>query len=203
MTIAPEEMHAKRSLIVDDATAVLVVDMQNELMHPDGKYFKAFPMDAVPINDAVRRLADWAHEKTLRVIWLRLAFRPGHYDSVSNSMSRERGTLVDGEWGAEILEGLGKLDSDIVVTKRRPSGFFDTDLNIVLRGLGIKRLLVSGGSTHWAVESTVRDGHSHDYEMFVVREAVGTPFPEFHESSLRTMATVFATIIGLDDVLAS
>ena len=181
-------------------TAVLLVDIQNEVFHPDGVLAGDFPATAAPMLAAVRRLVDWAHEREHPVIWLRLAFRPGHFDAVRDSMSRRRGTFVDGSWGAEILDGLGRADDDIVVTKKRPSGFFDTDLAIVLRGLEVTRVVVGGGSTNWAVESTVRDGHSHDLEMVVVREAVITPFEDLHESSLRSMATVFATVVSIDEV---
>jgi nicotinamidase-related amidase len=183
-------------------TALLLVDIQNEVFHPDGVLAGDFPSRAAPMLDAVRRLVDWAHHGGLPVIWLRLAFRPGHFDAVRDSMSRTRGTFVDGTWGAEVLDGLGRSESDIVVTKKRPSGFFDTDLAIVLRGLGIERLVVGGASTNWAVESTVRDGHSHDLEMIVVRDAVTTPFEDLHEPSLRSMATVFAKVVSLDELLA-
>jgi nicotinamidase-related amidase len=183
-------------------TAVLLVDMQNEVLHPDGALAADFPGRAGPLLDAVGRLVAWAHEREVPVIWLRLAFRPGHYDAVRDSMSRRRGTLVDGSWGAQLLDGLGRADDDIVITKKRPSGFFDTDLRVVLRGLGIERLIVGGVSTNWAVESTVRDGHSHDVEMVVVREAVGTPYDDLHDASLRSMASVFAKVVALEDVLA-
>lgn len=182
-------------------TAVLLVDMQNEVLHTDGGLAADFPGRAGPLLDAVRRLVGWAHERDVPIIWLRLAFRPGHFDAVRDSMSRRRGTLVDGSWGAQLLDGLGRDEHDIVITKKRPSGFFDTDLRVVLRGLGVQRLIVGGVSTNWAVESTVRDGHSNDLEMIVVREAVGTPFEDLHEASLRSMATVFAQVVDLADVV--
>lgn len=184
-------------------TALLLVDIQNEVFHPDGVLAGDFPAQAAPMLDAVRRLVDWGHRTGLPVVWLRLAFRVGHFDAVRDSMSRKRGTFVDGTFGAELLDGLGRLETDIVVTKKRPSGFFDTDLAIVLRGLGVHKIIVAGASTNWAVESTVRDGHSHDYEMVVVREAVATPFTELHEASLRSMGSVFARVAGLDEVLGS
>jgi nicotinamidase-related amidase len=181
---------------------LLLVDIQNEVFHPEGVLAGDFPARAEPMLAAVRRLVDWAHAQALPVIWLRLAFRAGHFDAVRDSMSRTRGTFLDGTWGAELLDGLGREGTDIVVTKKRPSGFFQTDLTIVLRGLGIERVIVGGGSTNWAVESTVRDGHSHDLEMVVVRDAVATPFDDLHEPSLRSMGTVFARVATLDEVLA-
>ncbi len=182
-------------------TALLLVDLQNDVLHPEGALSGDFPARAGPMLDAVRELVAWAHERGVPVIWLRLAFRPGHFDAVRDSMSRRAGALVDGGWGAEILDGLGREPGDVVVTKKRPSGFFQTDLAIVLRGIGVRRLVVGGVSTNWAVESTVRDGHSHDFEMVVVREAVATPFEDLHEASLRSMGSVFATVVGKDEVL--
>jgi nicotinamidase-related amidase len=184
-------------------TALLIVDVQNELFHPDGALAGDFPPKAAAMLEALRRLVDWAHRADHPVIWLRLAFRPGHFDAVRDSMSRRRGTLVDGTWGAELLDGLGRLERDIVVTKKRPSGFFDTDLAIVLRGLNVGRLIIAGGSTNWAVESTVRDAHSHDYEVIVVRQAVITPFEDLHEPSLRSMGSVFAQVADVDAVVAA
>ncbi|MEX2375212.1 MAG: cysteine hydrolase [Dehalococcoidia bacterium] len=183
-------------------TALLLVDLQNEVLHPEGALAGDYPSRAGSMVEAVRHLVTWAHESGKPVIWLRLAFRQGHFDAVRDSMSRQRGTFLDDEWGAELLEGLGRSANDIVVTKRRPSGFFDTELAIILRGLGVGRLVVGGVSTNWAVESTVRDGHSHDYEMVVVREAVGTPFTDLHEPSLRSMDSVFADVVDLQSLLA-
>ena len=183
-----------------EGTAVLVIDMQNETLHPEGALAGDFPTRATRLRSAVSDLVSWAREAGLPIVWARLAFRQGHFDAVRDSMSRTHGTFVDGSWGAQILDGLGRRDDDIVITKRRPSAFFDTDLSIVLRGLGIRRLIVAGISTHWAVESTVRDGHSHDLEMVVVREAVASPFPEFHEPSLRAMGSVFATVVPIGDI---
>ena len=183
-------------------TAVLLIDLQNEVLHPEGGLAGDFPATAGPMLDAIRQLVAWARTGGVPVIWARLAFRPGHVDAVRDSMSRTKGTLVDGSWGAELFDGLGRLDEDVVITKKRPSAFFDTDLRVVLRGLGIERLVVGGVSTNWAVESTVRDGHSHDLEMVVIRDAVGTPFADLHEASLRSMATVFAQVLPLSEFVA-
>jgi nicotinamidase-related amidase len=182
-------------------TAVLLIDLQNEVLHPDGGLAGDFPAMAEPMLDTIRQLVAWARTADVPVIWARLAFRPGHVDAVRDSMSRTKGTLVDGTWGAELFEGLGRIAEDVVITKKRPSVFFDTDLRVVLRGMGIERLVVGGVSTNWAVESTVRDGHSHDLRMVVIRDAVGTPFADLHEPSLRSMGTVFAQVLTLSEFL--
>jgi nicotinamidase-related amidase len=185
-----------------DRTAVLVIDLQNEIGHPDGKLAKWRPVDADRMLESVRRLVTWAHNGDVPVIWARLAFRPGHYDAVRDSMSRRLGSLVDGTWGADLLDGLGRRDDDIVITKKRPSAFFSTDLTVVLRGLEIQRLIVCGASTNWAVESTVRDAHSHDYRVVVASDATGSALADLHESSLKSMAAVFADVRTVDEIVA-
>jgi nicotinamidase-related amidase len=59
-------------------TCLLVVDIQNEVFHRDGALAGDFPEQSAAMLDAVRRLVGWAHEHSHHVIWLRLAFRPGH-----------------------------------------------------------------------------------------------------------------------------
>lgn len=182
-------------------SALLLLDLQNEYLEPEGKFAGDFPTAAQPMLAATRRLVAWARERQMPVIWVRVAYRqPGSLDAGPRAMARANGALAEGTWGAEIAAGLGRLDGDPVITKKRGSAFFGTDLNLVLRGLGVERLIVGGISTNWAVESTVRDGHSHDYEIVVVREATATPFEGLQEASLRSMATVFAEVKSLAEV---
>ena len=186
-------------------TAVLLIDLQNEVLHPNGTLRGDLPHVADALTGAVRRLVAWAREQELPVIWVKNAFRPGLIDaarSVRQGTAVTAGRFVDGTWGAEILDGLGRSPDDVVITKKRSSAFFGTDLELVLRGLGVERLVVGGTSTNWAIESTVRDGDSRDYTMIVVREATGARVAELHEPSLRSMASRYAQVKSLADVLA-
>ena len=184
-------------------TALLLIDIQNEVMHPDGQLRGDLPAAADRLVDATRQLVAWARDRSYPVIWVRMAFRPGMVDAgrgVRMNTSVTAGRLVDGSWGAEILDGLGRRPDDVVVTKKRSSAFFNTDLDFILNGLGVRRLVVGGTSTNWAIESTVRDGDSRDLEMIVVREATASRIAELHEPSLRSMASRYARILSLDEV---
>jgi nicotinamidase-related amidase len=184
-------------------TALLLIDIQNEVMHPDGQLRGDLPAAADRLVDATRQLVAWARDRSYPVIWVRMAFRPGMVDAgrgVRMNTSVTAGRLVDGSWGAEILDGLDRRPDDVVVTKKRSSAFFNTDLDFILNGLGVRRLVVGGTSTNWAIESTVRDGDSRDLEMIVVREATASRIAELHEPSLRSMASRYARILSLDEV---
>jgi ureidoacrylate peracid hydrolase len=185
--------------------ALLLIDLQNEVLHPDGRMRGDLPAVADGLLDAVRKLVTWARERKHPVIWVRMAFRPGFVDAgrgVRSNTSATAGRMLDGTWGAEIVDGIGRRDEDIVVTKKRSSAFFNTDLDFILNGLGTKRLVVGGTSTNWAIESTVRDGDSRDHEMIVVRDATAARIADLHEPSLRSMASRYARIMTLPEVLA-
>lgn len=186
-------------------TALLLIDVQKEVLDAKGTLCGDLPNVADALLNAVRDLVSWAREYRVPVVWIRMAFRPGYVDasrSVRASINEMGGRLVDGTWGAELVDGLGRLDDDIVITKKRPSAFFGTDLNFVLRGLDVERLIVAGTSTNWAVESTIRDAESLDYLVVVPREATGARMGHLHESALRSIASRYGDVKALKDVLA-
>jgi ureidoacrylate peracid hydrolase len=188
------------------STALLLIDLQNEVLHADGQMRGDLPAVADGLLEAVRKLVAWARERKHPVVWVRMAFRPGFVDAsrgVRTGTSATAGRMIDGSWGAEIIGGIGRRDEDVVVTKKRSSAFFNTDLDFVLNGLGATRLIVGGTSTNWAIESTVRDGDSRDHEMIVVREATAARIADLHEPSLRSMASRYAKIVTLAEILAT
>ena len=184
--------------------ALLVIDVQKEVLDPKGTLCGDLPKVADELLAAVRTLVDWAHGQDIPVIWIRMAFRPGYVDaplSVRETAADMAGRLVDGSWGADIVDGVGRRDDDIVITKKRPSAFFGSDLDWVLRGLGVERLIIAGTSTNWAVESTVRDADSLDYRVVIAREATGARMGDMHEPSLQSMGTRFAEVVPVAEIV--
>lgn len=184
-------------------TAVLLIDLQKEVLDEKGTLRGDLPKVASTLLAAVGELLRWARERQLPVIWIRMAFRPGYVDaprSIRATASEMAGRLVDGSWGAELVDGMDRRDGDIIITKKRPSAFFGTDLDFVLRGLGVDRLIVAGTSTNWAVESTIRDADSLDYKIVVAQEATGARMGEHHEPALRSIGSRFAEVKTVKDI---
>ncbi len=82
---------------------------------------------------------------------------------------------------------LGILPDDPIVPKRRYSGFFGTDLEIVLKGLKAQTLILVGGMTDVCVHYTFADAHQHDYYVRVVSDCVGGTSLPAHQASLNAM----------------
>jgi nicotinamidase-related amidase len=183
--------------------ALLLVDLENDIVKG-----RLAPADAErtfgPVLANCRRLLDAARAGGVQAIFTRVAFRPGYADANPHSPARKLGDLllVD-TWGTEIVEELRPLPGETLITKKRSSAFFGSELEIVLRGLGVRSLILTGGATNRAVESTARDAHAYDYEVLVVADACAATKPELHEASLRSMADFFGSVYTTDEVLAA
>ena len=95
--------------------------------------------------------------------------------------------LLEGDAGTEIDPALGVRSDDYVIRKRRYSCFFGTELEILLKGLGAKTLILIGGHTDVCVHYTFVDAHQHDYFCRVVEDCVAGSSLAAHEAALNAM----------------
>lgn len=194
-------------------TAVLVIDMQNEFGSKGGMFDRA-GIDITPIQLAVAptaRVLASARANGIPVIYLKMQHRADKLDmgransphrrkhapfSVGETMiapdGAENRVLIEGRWGTEIIAELKPEPGDVVVGKHRYSGFFETELDSVLRGLDITTLVVTGCTTSVCVESTIRDAMYRDYECVLLEDCTGEPIGSHnsrgnHEASLLTI----------------
>jgi ureidoacrylate peracid hydrolase len=178
--------------------ALLVVDMQNGFLHPDGSTAQALePLPRGPeVIAACASLVAATRERGVPVMFTRHRWR----DLTVDAPERIRRLyppgiqpLIQGTWDAEILDELTPVNGDIVIDKSRFDAFLNTDLDLLLRSLGTKRLLVCGVLTHICVETTVRSASQRDYDAYVAADATSAPEP-LHSASLTCMERVFAHV---------
>ena len=86
----------------------------------------------------------------------------------------------DADTGGRIHSSAAPKPGDIIVTKKRVSAFTGSDLEVVLRSLGIHHLLLSGISTSGVVLSTVREAADKDYAITVLSDCCGDLDEEVH-----------------------
>ena len=90
--------------------------------------------------------------------------------------------LVRGEKGHDIIDELAPLPCEPVIDKPGKGAFFATDLDLMLKNLGIKSLIVTGVTTEVCVQTTVREANDRGYECLVLADCVGSYFPSFSAS---------------------
>jgi ureidoacrylate peracid hydrolase len=176
---------------------LLIIDMQNELLHPEGKlYHGGFPSEFASLVQNVQGLLGAARAKSVPAIFVYTAYHPSFVDASPQSPSRKSGSLIEGTWGAKILDEIAPQKGDVVIRKRRPSAFFETSLDSTLRSLGARSIYMCGVATNRSVESTARDAFNRDYETCIVSDGTAARSGAAHEASLESLGGFFGKVLG-------
>ncbi len=201
-----------------DKSALIVVDMQNDFVHPDGGFAHRarenpeakidFPFIAGTVPQVAQLIA--AFRKAGRpVVYIAHVLKPDYSDAqfpywraTRGSLSDNRTFITEGSWGAQIIDDLKPQDGEHVVIKKGFGGFSNTPLDTILRNLGVNTCVVSGVTTCVCVSTTVRGGVEHNYRMILVSDAVAEVHRDTHEAELKTMQRVFAEVKSTAEVVA-
>jgi nicotinamidase-related amidase len=190
-------------LVDPGSTALIVIDMQNDLCHPDGAFAAAgADVSAYPAAvSAISTLVQAARSAGVRIVWIRVTqVQPELFQSPAQlrfelRMKRTYGRVespefdfcVPGSWGHEFLDGLGYREGDAVVDKHRSSAFAGTDLDMLLRSNGIESVVVTGCTTEGCVDSTIRDAVSRDYYVTIASDAVASDDQSLHVAAMHVL----------------
>jgi len=182
--------------------ALLIVDMQNDFVDPDS------PSTCAPMAQermpAIRQLLDSARGAGIPVFFSQGLVKPDLSDvGLWKGRAHRTGLCqIEGSRGAEIVPELAPLEGEVVVPKRRPSAFFETDLAEQLRSRNVDTLLLAGASMSGCVRATATDAFSRDYLTSVVRECVIDRTDEVHEQNLFDIDAKYVDAISLDEAQA-
>jgi len=181
-------------------TAVLVVDMQNDNLHPDGAFASTGAAEHAASQKVVRNVRavlDAARAAGTAVFHNRIVAYPGRDVGGTNApIFRMIGpeSLKVGTWGAAIVDGLDPREDELVLDRVRMSAFAGTSLDVMLRNLGVIDVVVVGVWTNMAVEHTVRDAADLGYRVTVVSDATSTINDDWQRAALGYALTNIATI---------
>lgn len=211
------------------SSALLVIDMQNDF-GAEGGMFHCAGIDIRIIQNVVPPTAAVlaaARRHGIPVVYLKMGFKPDLFDAgptdspnyarhwimgVGSDVVAPDGrisrVLIRDTWNTDILAALAPEPQDIVLYKHRFSGFFETELDSVLRHGHIKHLIVTGCTTSICVEATIRDAMYRDYSCVLLEdccaEPMGSSFERSnHEASLLTIRTLLGWTASSHAFLAS
>jgi ureidoacrylate peracid hydrolase len=185
-------------------TAVVVIDMQNAYASPGG-YLDLAGFDVSGAERVIGRCAkvlDTARRAAMPVIFFQNGWddqyveaggpgSPNWHKSNALKTMRERPELsgkllARGGWDYELVEALTPQPGDIRLHKTRYSGFFNSQLDSVLRARGIRHIVFIGIATNVCVESTLRDAFFLEYFGVMLEDATLQAGPDYLQQ-----ATVF------------
>ncbi len=184
--------------IEPEHTALLFIDVQNFGAarnggeYPDipeaefedrlGYYFERLEKVAVPNMRRLQRACRGAGIEVMHTVIESLT-RDGRDRSLDYKITGFN--VPKGSWDAQVIDALAPLDDEIVIPKTSSSVFVSTNIDYVLRNLGVRYLILCGVLTDQCVESAVRDACDLGYLVTLVPDACATHSQERHDNTLR------------------
>jgi ureidoacrylate peracid hydrolase len=199
-------------------TAVIVIDMQNAYASPGG-YLDLAGFDisgSRKVIDNTVGVLEVARRAGMTVIYFQNGWDPNYVEAggpgspnyhKSNALKTMRkrpelqgSLLAKGTWDYDLVDELKPQPGDIVLPKSRYSGFYNSQLDSVLRSRGIRNLVFVGIATNVCVESTLRDGFFLEYFGVVLEDATHQAGPDFvQKAALFNIETFFGWVSNVAD----
>lgn len=163
--------------------AVLVVDMLNDFVTGALKCDRG-----LAIVPHTQKLLEGARKYHIPVIFC----NDSHLPEIDHELKLWGDHAIKGTEGAKIIPELGPQKDDYIVEKRRYSGFFHTDLDLLLKELGVDTVIMAGLHTHMCVRHTTADAYQLGYNILVCSDATDSFTKEDYESGLKYLKEVYA-----------
>lgn len=182
-----------------DNAALLIIDMQNDFIR-DSAPLQVPGAEAIIPN--IRILRDLFRRRRLPVFHVLRVHRPDGCDvEISRrELFARQPFAVDGTRGARVIDELAPEAGEYIIKKVRMSAFFDTDLDLLLRSMGVGCVVVAGIQTPNCIRTTVFDAFAYNYRTFLVEDAVGAANEDVHRSNCRDMANIGTVMVKTADV---
>ena len=180
--------------------ALLVIDVQNDFCHPDGKLGSRPGFDRRGLDEAlagIDRLVVEARARRIPVIWLQAIYDRRYLAGPAllrrDGVPEDQDLCLEGSWGAELM--LTPEPGDLVLVKHRYSGFHATGLAEVLQAQGRDSVVVTGVTTNTCVMASALDASFLGLFPIIPSDCVWSPAADAHALILREAARLYADVL--------
>ena len=195
----PVRIAAAPNPVVFDAarTALIVIDMQNDFCARGG-WFDSRGIDLGPARGVItpiNRMLAGARKAKIPVVWLNWGVRPDRLNlphgvlrtgAYGARLPSGKGPVLErGSWGARIVDELDARKGDIHVDKHRLSGFWDNELDAILRRMDVTTLLFAGVNLDRCVLATMQDAAFIGYDPILLDDCSATSSPQYCSEAAR------------------
>ena len=191
--------HLSREIEIDPRhAALLIIDMQNYTARRDGGEYRDLSEQEIEerFGFFFRMLEDTALPNLQRLLTVCRRGRIEVLYTIIESLTedgRDRGLdykisglhVPKGSWDARVIEAIAPAEDEIVIPKTSSSPFLSTNIDYVLRNLGVRSLIIAGILTDQCIDSAARDACDLGYLVTIATDACATHSRERHEWSLR------------------
>lgn len=175
--------------------ALLLIDLQND--------FISWTINAMDLIPRLGKVLDSFRANNIPVIHIIRHYSEDGSDveNVRLENFMDKPFVVAGTPGADIVAKLRPLPGEPVIIKKRWSGFFKTDLGVVLEEKGIDTLIVGGLFTPNCVRATVFDAVSHDFHVIVLGDGTASDDYDVQDANILDMINIGVKIVTCEDIL--
>lgn len=201
------------SKLARERAALVVIDMCNDFLHPQGKTAQRAgrPIEAArTVVPVIAQLIAAARAGGVPVFHAQHTTLPrGLSDSGPWADARSRAAYsvpdicLAGTWGQRIVDELAPASGEPVVRKYRYSAFAGTELDLLLRTARRETVVCCGVSTNSCVEATAREAFSHEYYVVIPRDGCASWERSLHEATLATAAARYAEVVSAAEVVTA
>ena len=192
------------------STAVVLIEFQNDFTSDGGVLHGAVAevMDRTAMLANTHKVVDAARAAGVTVMHAPISFADGYNEISDHPYGILKGVVdgkafVKGSWGAALVDELAPADGDIVIEgKRGLDTFASTNLDFILRSKGITTIALGGFLTNCCVESTMRTGYEHGYQVITLSDCVAATSVEEHENALKYDFPMFSKPMASGDFIA-
>ena len=186
-------------------SALILIDMENGFVDPRGGHCIRFAQSTVP---ACAHALDLARAKGIPVFFVKRVYRA---DGSDVELTRYAAWKAGGHActpastgfnSAQAPEVLRPQPGDYTIIKPRWSAFFQTELDLILRRLDVRTVILAGTTTPNCIRTTCYDGISLEYNVAVLSDCTSSNTEEIQQGNLRDMANVGAQIMTSEDFIS-
>ena len=179
--------------------ALLIIDMQNDFVLKGKPLRVAGAEAAIPKMQSV--LAEF-RKRSLPVFHILRVHRADGSDVeiIRQERFREQPFAVTGTPGAAVIDELTPRTGEYVLEKVRMSAFIGTELDLMLRTLGVSTLFVCGIQTPNCIRTTVFDGIAYNYPVVLIDDATGASSEDVHRANVRDMQNIGVRIVKAAEI---
>lgn len=189
--------------------AVVVIDMQKDFTTPGCFWDQLGQLDVAAMDALVARLRgflDEARAAGVPIVHVTANYDPEHMNGPMHERLHRHGLgryCQSGTRGIELHDGLEPLPGEPVVVKHRFDAFHDTELDAVLRGLGVRTVITTGVAVQGCVDSTSRHAYFAGYYVVFGADLTGGATPEVHAMTLDSMRLMFGVTATAAEIVAA
>ncbi len=188
-------------------TALILGDLQNDFLHPEGAYGRAgqTSADIAALPARLAPLVRAARDHGILTVATLFTLVPGrggepiispHLKSLRPFLTK--GDFAPGSWGQQLVDQLAP--ADVNIEKIAYSAFHASRLEWTLKKCGIEQLYFTGIVTNGGVASTVRDAHVREFHCTVIADGCAAFSRVLHDAAIESLKPV-AKVITVADAM--